>query len=145
MDDRTVVEPVRPAGAADLPVTDPPPPLLRRERRSTPSLRAVPTSPDTSWLTEAGGANDKTGIGASANCDPMLAGKIVNDGTGRTSPTSTRRPCGVRRGGDGHVPGHVVIAEDSKVHRVPIIWATQEKAVAAVLQSERPEGQQPGR
>jgi hypothetical protein len=100
----------------------------------TPSLKRVDSRPDLSWLKDHG--SDKTGIGQSANCDPMLAGKIVND-TNRTdiSYQYTKAMRGCDEGVMDLFRDIVVIAEDSSVHKVPIIWATQEKAVAAVLQS----------
>lgn len=104
------------------------------ENDGTPSLKQVDTRPDLSWMKDIG--SDKTGIGQSANCDPMLAGKIIND---EERTDISYQYTKAMRGCDEAVMDLfrdiTVIAEDSSVHRVPIIYATQEKAVAAVLQS----------
>lgn len=114
-----------------VPVLDPPPPFCGDADAA--SLRDIDSSPDLSWLRQAGGENKE--LGASANCDPMLAGKIINE-TGRTDIVYQYSMA--LRGCDEAVTDLfrdiVVIGVNSDVHRVPIIWATQEKAVAAVLQ-----------
>lgn len=78
------------------------------------------------------------GNGAANNCDPMQAGKIINDITNDVSQNTIYRYSKALRGTDEGVMdlfrNIVVIDEDGKAHQVPIIWATQERAVAAILQ-----------
>lgn len=113
------------------PNLDNPPPYCNKP--DEPNLRNV-NGPDFDWLRDT--TNQKTGLGASALCDPMQTGSIIND------PANPRREVLYRyskslRGTDEAVrdlfADIVVIDEDGKAHPVPIIWATQEKAVAAVL------------
>jgi len=78
------------------------------------------------------------GNGAANNCDPMQAGKIVNDPASEVNENTIYRYSKSLRGTDEGVMdlfrNIVVIDEDGKAHQVPIIWATQERAVAAILQ-----------
>jgi hypothetical protein len=78
------------------------------------------------------------GNGTANNCDTMQAGKIVNDITNDISQNTIYRYSKALRGTDEGVMdlfrNIVVIDEDGKAHQVPIIWATQERAVAAILQ-----------
>lgn len=99
-----------------------------------PSQRGVGTLPNLAWLKEA--TLKKTGFGASGNCDPMMTGQVVNLDDGNRdviyfSPQTFR-------GADEAVidlfSNLVVKDEAGKAHRVPIVWGSQEKAVAAVLQ-----------
>lgn len=78
------------------------------------------------------------GNGAANNCDPMQAGKIINDVTSEVSSNTIYRYSKSLRGTDEAVMdlfrNIVVIDEDGKAHQVPIIWATQERAIAVILQ-----------
>jgi hypothetical protein len=78
------------------------------------------------------------GNGAANNCDPMQAGKIVNDITDDINQNTVYRYSKALRGTDEGVMdlfrNIVVIDENGKAHPIPIIWATQERAVAAILQ-----------
>jgi hypothetical protein len=91
---------------------------------------------DLDWLQECA-SNQKTGIGKHNLCDPHQAGKIVNDPHNPNKNTVYRYSKGLR-GCDEAVMDlfreMVVIDENGQAHPVPIIWATQEKAVAAVVQ-----------
>jgi hypothetical protein len=97
--------------------------------------RTINDRPDVSWLEEA--SNKKTGIGESGQCDPMQSGHIVNDLKNPQRNTIVRYAKGLR-GADEAIrqmfEDIIVIDEDGKAHPVPIIWATQEKAVAAIMQ-----------
>lgn len=80
----------------------------------------------------------KTGVGERADCDPMLTGHIVNGQDGKDpNPNVIYRYSKSLRGTDEAVKSlfnDVVVQDDSsKIHPVPIIWGTQEKAVMAVL------------
>lgn len=90
---------------------------------------------DDGWLEDA--SNKKIGLGESQLCDPMQTGQIVNDVEHPNRNTIYRYSKAIR-GCDEAVMdlfrNLVVIDEDGKAHAVPIIWASQEKAVAAILQ-----------
>ena len=78
------------------------------------------------------------GNGAANNSDPMQAGKIVNDIDSQPDQNTVYRYSKSIRGTDEGVMdlfrNIVVIDEDGKANKVPIIWGTQERAVAAILQ-----------
>ena len=90
---------------------------------------------DDSWMDDF--LNKKTGLGSENNADPMQAGSIINEMNSVNNSTIYRYSKSIR-GTDEAVMdlfrNIVVIDEDGKAHRVPIIWATQERAVAAVVQ-----------
>ena len=65
--DKSVIQPV--------PNLDRPPPFCNNP--GEPNLRQPAGRPDLGWLEDVG--TKKTGFGASANCDPMSAGRIIND------------------------------------------------------------------
>jgi hypothetical protein len=102
-----------------------------------PSLKNVPDR-ELSWLIDEM-SNKKKGHGQSALCDPVQAGHIINE-QGMSPPNRNvlYRYSKSLRGCDEGVMDMfrdlVVIDEQGKAHNVPIIWATQEKAVAAILQ-----------
>lgn len=93
--------------------------------------------PDMSWLEDA--TQSFLGNGSSALCDPMQKGHIINE-QGMEAPNrgTIYRYSPSIRGTDEGVKDLfrdiVVIDPDGKAHNVPIIWGTQEKAVAAILQ-----------
>jgi len=78
------------------------------------------------------------GNGAANNSDPMQAGKILNDIPAKINGDTVYRYSKSIRGTDEAVMdlfrNIVVIDEDGKAIQVPIIWGTQERAVAAILQ-----------
>lgn len=106
---------------------------------STDPLEYCERSPeefDLDWLQECV-SNQKTGIGKHNLCDPQQAGKIINDPANPNRNTVYRYSKGLRGADEAMMDlfrEMVVIDEDGKAHPVPIIWATQEKAVAAVVQ-----------
>lgn len=93
------------------------------------------TRPDLGWLQDVSGK--KTGFGAQALCDPMQSGKIVND-LENPNRNVINRYSNALRGADEAMKDMFndmsVIDEEGKAHKIPIIWGTQEKAVAAILQ-----------
>lgn len=112
-----------------------PPPELCPIPNANPSLRDVGKNPHLGWLQDK--ANKKIGIGAQANCDPMQTGQIVED-INRPNRDVLYRYSKSIRGADEAMQdlftNVVVIDEEGKAHPVPIVWGTQEKAVAWILQ-----------
>lgn len=101
------------------------------------SLKNVPGR-EMSWLVDEL-SNKKTGFGQSALCDPVQAGHIINEqGMSAPNRNTVYRYSKSLRGCDEGVMDMfrdlVVIDEAGKAHNVPIIWGTQEKAVAVILQ-----------
>jgi len=88
-----------------------------------------------SWFTDS--QNTKTNLGQENNCDPIQSGKIINDLETPVRDTVFRYAKSLR-GTDEAVMGLfrniVVIDESGKAHPIPIIWGTQERAVAFMLQ-----------
>jgi hypothetical protein len=74
-------------------------------------------------------------LGKENLCDPMQTGQITND---PKRFDTIYRYSKALRGTDTAVmdlfKNLVVIDEDGKAHNIPIIWGTQEKAVAAIVQ-----------
>lgn len=97
-----------------------------------PSLKRVDTQADLSWLKEHDG---KTGIGQSGLCDPLQSGRIIKDD--ENSEYGFRYTKAIRGADEAMLDMFsqlVVIDENATPHKVPILYATQERAVAAVLQ-----------
>jgi hypothetical protein len=95
------------------------------------------TSRDLSWLEDA--SQRKLGNGQSALCDPQQTGHIMNEqGLEAPNRNTVYRYAKSVRGTDEAVKDMftdiVVLDESGKAHQIPIIWATQEKAVAFILQ-----------
>jgi len=99
-----------------------------------PSQKHV-SPPAESWLEDV--SNKKTGLGQHAQCDPMQTGQILND-LQQPNRNTIYRYSKALRGCDEAIldlfRDLVVIDEDGKAHPVPIVWATQERAVAHILQ-----------
>jgi len=116
----------------NVPNEDKAPPYCGREE--TVNKRAI-NSGDLNWLEQE--LDSKKGHGAKVDCDPMMTGKIRNDPADRNPYTLYRYSKSIR-GCDEAILDMFsdleVIDEDGKAHRVPIIWASQEKAVAAIMQ-----------
>lgn len=81
----------------------------------------------------------KKKIGVNATTDPMQSGSIINDITQPVNNKVINRYSNALRGCDQGVTdlfkNIVVLDEDGKAHPVPIMWGTQEKAVAVILQN----------
>jgi len=98
------------------------------------TLKSV-QGPDLGWLEES--ANKKIGLGEEAQCDPIQTGQIVEDIKSPTREVVYRYSKSIRGCDEAMLNlfnNVVVIDEDGKAHKVPIIWGTQEKAVAWILQ-----------
>lgn len=95
------------------------------------------TGEDISWLEDA--TQSKMGQGVSALCDPQQTGHIINE-QGMSAPNRNvvYRYAKSIRGTDEACKdlfSDIVVEDESgKIHQIPIIWATQEKAVAYILQ-----------
>jgi|LakMenEpi03Aug12_release.lakeMendotaPanAssembly.Ray.scaffolds.fasta_scaffold56521_6 hypothetical protein len=92
---------------------------------------------DMSWLEEA--TQSKLGNGSAVMCDPQQTGHIINEqGMSPPNRNIVYRYAKSIRGTDEAVKDlfkDIVVQDESgKVHNVPIIWGTQEKAVAYILQ-----------
>jgi hypothetical protein len=102
------------------------------ESCADPSLRTVQGF-DLGWDSGECDVRD----GAAALCDPMQTGHIINDLENPRHDVIYRYSKGLR-GCDTAMQDLfrdiVVLDNDGKAHRVPIIIATQERAVAAILQ-----------
>jgi hypothetical protein len=95
------------------------------------------TSRDMSWLEDS--TQSKLGQGHSALCDPQQTGHIINEqGMSPPGRNTVYRYQKSIRGTDEAMKDLfndlVVLDESGKAHKIPIIWATQEKAVAFILQ-----------
>lgn len=105
-----------------------------QENITTPE-RCDSPSPDSLNFLEDSFRNEKVNLGKSNLGDPMQKGKIINDGT---NYNTIYRYSKALRGTDEAVMDLfrdiVVLDEDAKAHRIPIIWGSQEKAVAAIVQ-----------
>lgn len=81
----------------------------------------------------------KKKIGFKANCDPELSGSIINDITETPNRNIINRYSSSFRGCDQGVTdlfrNFVVLDDDGKAWPVPVIWGSQEKAVAVILQN----------
>jgi hypothetical protein len=87
------------------------------------------------WLER--GASSKVNIGREAQCDPMQTGRIVEDMRNPEREVLYRYSKSLRGCDEAMLDlfsNVVVIDEDGKAHKVPIIWGTQERAVAWILQ-----------
>jgi len=101
----------------------------------TPSLQQVASRPDMGWLSEA--ANKKYGLGRSGLCDPMQTGQIYEDPQKPNRDVVYRYPKAIRGTNEAMVDlfKNVVVSDDQtgKLHPVPILWASQERAVQYIL------------
>lgn len=115
---------------------DPPPPNCSEEYPIPPSQKSVP-GPEEFFGLEDKNQMERVGIGQSALCDPVQTGQVVND-TDTPSRNTIYRYSKALRGCDEAVMdlfrNVVVIDDDGKYFPVPILWATQERAVAYVMQ-----------
>lgn len=126
---------------------DPPPPYCREglEEATSGTIQSTPyltsqkdvAGADMSWLEEA--SQKKMGHGHEALCDPQQTGHIINSqGMEQPNLNTVYRYSKSIRGADEAMiemfRDIIVLDEDGKAHNIPIIWATQEKAVAYVLQ-----------
>ena len=114
-------------------VLDPIPPYCRDE--PSDSLKDEPGQ-KLSWLVE--NSESVRPYGQSALCDPVQKGFIINEQDDLPNPSTVYRYSKAMRGCDEAMQDMfrdiVVLDEQGKAHNIPIIWGTQEKAVAAIMQ-----------
>ena len=83
--------------------------------------------------------HQKTGIGQSGNCDPMQGSRLTEDMRKAHDPSVIHRYSKALRGCDEAMldlfKDIEVLDEAGKAHLIPIIWASQERAVAMFLQN----------
>lgn len=115
--------------------TDDPSGYCETDNSKDGSLKDVPGALD-SWIDECK-TNKKTGHGQHKQCDDMQTGQIVSEACKPNRDTIYRYSKSIR-GCDEAVMdlfrNVIVIDEDGKAWPVPIVWASQERAVAAILQ-----------
>ena len=112
-----------------------PPSESKRENEKIQSSCPGPDGLGLGWLEKA--SRSKVGIGKEAQCDPMQTGQIVDDLKNPERQVIYRYSKSLRGCDEAMVDlfgNIVVIDEDGKAHKVPIIWGTQERAVAWILQ-----------
>jgi hypothetical protein len=100
-----------------------------------PTQKRVPVNPELSWLQEQ--SLKKSGIGQHQLCDPIQTGQIVNDLDTPNRDVIYRYTKAMRGADEAMLDmfrNTVVIDEQGKAHPIPIVWGSQEKAVAAILQ-----------
>lgn len=122
--------------------TDQPPPYCREregDELGNPIMDGQKdvAGPDLSWMDNS--SNSDTGLGASALCDPILKGHIINDqDMSEPDPNTVYRYGKTLRGTHEAMQDLfrdvVVLDKMGKSHNVPLIWGTQEKAVAFIMQ-----------
>jgi hypothetical protein len=101
----------------------------------TGTQKHVAVNPPEDWSLPP--TKKKLGIGQHANCDPLMTGQIINDLETPSREVIYRYSKALRGADEAMLDlfrNIVVLDEDGKAHIVPIIWGTQEKAVAALLQ-----------
>ena len=111
-----------------------PPAETSRNKEKAPKSCSGPGM-GTGWIEEA--AKSKVGLGKDAQCDPMQTGQIVDDVNDPERQVLYRYSKSLRGCDEAMVDMFsklVVIDEDGKAHKVPILWGTQEKAVTWILQ-----------
>lgn len=111
------------------------PPLKYCKDDKSPNLNDPDdTQPDLGWLKKA---REIQPDGSQGNCDPMQTGHIINR-TDRPDRNTIYRYSRALRGTDEAMKDLfsdiIVLDTNGKAWPVPIIWATQERAVAYVLQ-----------
>lgn len=108
------------------------PPAGYCDANNDPSKRKVGSG---DWVEDI--SSKKVGIGAQNLCDPMQTGQIVNDINNPDRNTIYRYSKALRGHDEAMLDifkNIVVIDEDGKAHPVPIIYGSQERAVAMILQ-----------
>lgn len=123
----------QPKAPVEVPNLDPAPPYCGREEDNHNNKRAI-NDEFANWFKED--LNQKEGYGAKVNCDPMTTGHIRND-PHQPDVNTIYRYSKAGRGTDEAMLdmfGDIeVLDEDGKAHHTPIIWASQEKAVATIV------------
>jgi len=100
-----------------------------------PSQKRVPIQPPKDWYKRK--TFNKLGLGQHWLCDPIQTGQIINDLDTPNREVIYRYSRSIRACDEAMLDmfrNVMVLDEQGKQHTVPIIWASQEKAVAAILQ-----------
>jgi hypothetical protein len=95
----------------------------------------VPRNPPRDWRQVPHTPNTK--LGQTGNCDPIQTGQIINDLDTPNREVVYRYARGIRANDEAMLDTFrniKVIDEQGQEHTVPIIWASQEKAVDMILQ-----------
>lgn len=119
---------------------------LEPSRNIDPAPTDCPTCPETDIPTQSAPAffedlmkGPNTGLGFGDQCDPMQAGQITQDFTKAPNRDTIYRYSKSIRACDEAMMDlfkNIIVIDDQAVaHTVPLIWATQERAVAAVVQT----------
>lgn len=112
---------------------DPAPPYCGASEQNKRSIN----DESLNWLKECQTNMKKTGFGAKVDCDPIQKGHIINDVNNPDKSTIYRHTHSIRGTDEAIIDMFndlVVIDEDGKAHKIPVIFGTPEKAVAAVVQ-----------
>lgn len=114
-------------------ILDPIPPYCRD--KPSENLKDEPGQ-HLSWLVD--NSENEHPAGVNALCDPVQKGFIINEQDGIANPSTVYRYTKALRGCDEAMQDMfrdvVVLDEQGRAHNIPIIWGTQEKAVAAIMQ-----------
>ena len=110
---------------------------LETDRNTEPPQKGCPgpAGQGAGWVERH--ASARVGIGREAQCDPMQTGQIVEDIRNPEREVLYRSSTSIRGCDEAMLDlfnNIVVLDEDGKAHKVPIIWGTQERAVAWILQ-----------
>lgn len=100
-----------------------------------PSQKRVAKNPAIDWKEVPHVPNTK--LGQTGNCDPIQTGQIINDLDTPNREVVYRYARGIRANDEAMLDTFrniKVIDEQGQEHTVPIIWASQEKAVDMILQ-----------
>ena len=100
-----------------------------------PSQKRVPRQPPRDWRQVPYIPNTK--LGQTGNCDPIQTGQIINDLDTPNREVVYRYARGIRANDEAMLDTFrniKVIDDQGQEHTVPIIWASQEKAVDMILQ-----------
>lgn len=100
-----------------------------------PSQKRVPRNPPLDWRQVPKIPNTK--LGQTGNCDPIQTGQIINDLDTPNREVVYRYARGIRANDEAMLDTFrniKVIDDQGQQHTVPIIWASQEKAVDMILQ-----------
>lgn len=100
------------------------------------SLKATETLPELGWLEEFCDQSGREGGGQSALCDPMQTGSILNDLRNPDRNTVYRYAKGIRHADMAMrdvFSNLAIIDPNGQGYPIPIIWGSQERAVAAIM------------
>lgn len=101
-----------------------------------PSQKRVPIQPPKDWSKRK--TFNKLGLGQHWLCDPIQTGQIINDLDTPNRDVIYRYSRSIRACDEAMLDlfrNTIVLDEQGQQHTVPCIWASQEKAVDAILQA----------